>query len=223
MFIDSLSRACMVTFWMIFTMAVEYNIFSFYNKRSAVFFVLHIWLIANEINAWNFSHLIHSSDGYTILKSEVCVRVRLHRLMGCGALAALCVSVWQMSALPALSEEQASGIWAHLRVTFVMLFYWKIEFLCTLAYEWKIPPKAYWLQRECSMRVALKSWTSLTARTMLSDVLSGLLYGSSCIFGRRFERYVEAFAKSTPRPEDVFLHSLCVNRVSEDDFILQIQ
>jgi hypothetical protein len=53
-----------------------------------------------------------------------------------------------------------------------------------------------------------------------TDELASLLYGTSCIFGRRYERYVEVFAKCTPRPEDVFLHSLCVNRVSEDDFIL---
>jgi hypothetical protein len=69
----------------------------------------------------------------------------------------------------------------------------------------------------------VKNIARMTARMAALDRLAEILYGTSCIFGRRFEQYVEAYAKSTPRPDDVFLHSLCANRVSEVVCILTKQ
>lgn len=40
------------------------------------------------------------------------------------------------------------------------------------------------------------------------------LYLASSIFLRPLKRIVDEFAKCTPQREDIFLHSLCVNKVS---------
>jgi hypothetical protein len=57
----------------------------------------------------------------------------------------------------------------------------------------------------------------LTASTMADLVfkIEDILYPQHFIFSKGLEHFVDECARSTPHADDVFLHSLCVNKVSD--------